>query len=86
MTLHAGRWHCLAYMIGKSMTKVTNLGDGREVFYTLRPVDAVRAAWLAFTRRDKNTWDYDKHEVPVVYGRVTVCAGDWCALLRWNPS
>jgi len=48
--------------------------------YTCTPVEAVRAAFAQFDRRDFNTWTYaDKY--PVTHNKRSVSCGDYTALL-----
>jgi len=65
------------------MTLIFNLATGEERYYTMKAEDAVRAAWLQ-SRGDYNTWSYDQQAVPLVRGKHTIGAGDWCALLKKN--
>ena len=61
------------------MTKVENLYTGEARFYTLPPMEAVRAAWLQ-ARGNFNTWSYGNARVPIEVGKHTIAAGDWCAM------
>ncbi|MCF8012552.1 MAG: hypothetical protein K9L17_14125 [Clostridiales bacterium] len=62
-------------------TKVLNLTTGKEIYYTLPPEEAVKAAYLQ-GKGVYNTWDYDNKEVPLVYGKNVVTCGDFTALVN----
>lgn len=63
------------------MTRVVNLRRKEEEFiYNLPPEKAVKAAYLQWTMKNWNTWDYDKIDVTITVGEKTVCCGDFCAL------
>ena len=63
------------------MTVVHNLRTGEQRSYTLAACDAVVAAWEQ-AHGNHNTWTYQESKAPVVHGRLTVAADDWCAFLR----
>ncbi|WP_449241445.1 hypothetical protein [Desulfoscipio gibsoniae] len=53
-----------------------NLATGEILIYNLSPEDAVKSAYLQFSMKNFNTWDYDKREVALVFGNNTVACGD----------
>ena len=63
-----------------------NLATGEERVFdkTLHPAEAVMTAFLQDTG-DYNTWDYKDRMANMldacVFGRKTVCYGDWSAFL-----
>ena len=64
---------------------VINLAtDETRTYIGLHPIEAVMAAFLQDTG-DYNTWDYKDRMTNMfdacVFGRKTVCYGDWCAIL-----
>ena len=64
---------------------VINLAtDETRTHAGLHPIEAVMAAFLQDTG-DYNTWDYKDRMANMfeacVFGRKTVCYGDWCAIL-----
>lgn len=61
------------------------MATGEILTYGLSPGKAVKAAYLQFTMKDFNTWDYDKREVPLVFGKYSVSCGDFSALIRKSP-
>lgn len=63
-------------------TEVLNLATGEVIVYTLPPEGAVKVAFLQFTMKDFNTWNYDKRDVPLVHGKRTVICGDFGALIK----
>jgi hypothetical protein len=64
-----------------STTTVVNLSTGEEKTYSLEPEVAVKNAYLQ-ERGDFNWWDYDKRDVDISFGRLTVACGYWCAKLE----
>ena len=61
------------------MTLVLNLSTGKERYYTLPPLLALRNVTLQESG-NANTWDYGTLTAPIkssVSGR-TASAGDWC--------
>jgi len=63
------------------MTVVHNLRTGETKSYTLAAQDAVVAAWEQ-SCGNHNTWTYQDSKAPIVRGRHTIAADDWCVLLR----
>jgi len=66
-------------------TNVVNLATGAELTYvSLHPIEAVLCAFLQDIG-DYNTWSYADAMARMfdclVFGRHTVCYGDWCAKL-----
>lgn len=67
------------------MTTVSNLLTGAEINYSLPPIEAVKVAYLQYTKGDWNTWTYDAYDwkdTPVCVGELTVRVGDWAAWLK----
>ena len=65
------------------VTKVFNLKTGEFIAtYTLKPKQAVRAAYAQFTMHDFNTWYYAKYDDKVVSGNLSVNCGDSAAMIR----
>lgn len=62
------------------MTKVFNLATGEVLYFMLPPYEAVRNAYLLYSARDKNTWDYVKRDVEIRCGRYCVSCGDFTAI------
>lgn len=61
-------------------TRVYNLKTDEEKWYFLPPFMAVIAAYES-ARGNNNTWDYHKSKAPIVKGKYSIAAGDWCAAL-----
>lgn len=61
------------------ITKVTNVITGEEVTYCHPPRKAVKLAYLQYTLKNWNTWEYETIDVPIKEGEKTVGCGDWIA-------
>lgn len=67
----------------RMVTKVFNLKTGEFIAtYTLKPKNAVKAAYAQFIMRDFNTWNYAKYDDKVVSGNLSVSCGDFAALIK----
>lgn len=60
-------------------TIVTNAVTGVTLEYCHPPKEAVKLAYLQYTKKNWNTWEYAGIDVPITEGEKTVGCGDWIA-------
>jgi hypothetical protein len=66
---------------GKGMVKVENLLTNESRVYSLKPREAVIAAYLQ-DRGNFNTWEYPEWEPEIIEGFRTVSCGNWVAIKK----